>query len=90
MFTVLTLFALFVGVAVVCAVAAAGALLLKFAFKLVLLPLKLLLIPFMLVIVVVKFAVILALVVAVVAVLIPILVVGALCLTPFAVGFLLR
>jgi len=56
---------------------------LKVAFKLVLLPL-------IFVVVIVKIAVIVALGVALIAVIIPFLVIGALCAAPFAVGFLLR
>ena len=81
----ITLFALAAGFAVLCIVAVIGTVLIKVAFKLVLLPVKLLVLPFILIAVMVKLVLLFALGVTLVAFLIPAIILGTLFVGPFLI-----
>src|SRR5207244_4076106 len=83
--TMITLFALAAGFAVLCIVAVIGIALIKVAFKLVLLPVKLLALPFILIAVMVKLVLVFALGVTLVALLIPAIILGTLFVGPFLI-----
>ena len=85
MTTLLALVAIvFAGAVFLAIVTVAGAIL-KFAFHVVLLPLKLLAVPLIAIFAILKVVMIVTLITVSLALLIPVLVIGGLCLAPFAV-----